>query len=1475
MAASELQEYSEPDDVPYVVGTRVGRGAFAVVHKISRKSKDGQVFAAKIFDLSGREERQQDEKKVIRREIEIIRKAGRHKHTIYLIDAYINIAELEYVIVMEPLAEENLESYLFAANSTKRSKSKEETRQLQQAILPWFGCLISGIFYLHEQNIRHRDIKPRNILIKENRIIITDFGISIHHKEDTVQTGTTTIGTISFKAPEWKKLDLEENDGKLKRPGRAADIFSLGAVFFDMLLIHSRKGDSMVYTEKGHMLYMYHAKEWLSTLQEYSAPDDVPWYSTILFLCRKMLQMDPGRRPTAENLRSCWSYQPFEAVPPTGCDCHAPDRNSVDGINGVLERACTRKHILMIDLAIERGAIISDTSALESACEAGNTEIVAILLGYNKDGRVNGAIQKASAGGFEDTVKVLLENGTDAMLPDKTGRTALSWAAEKGHVSIVELLLEKGADVESKDNDGQTPLSFAAAKGHVAIVELLLEKGADVESKDNDDQTPLSFAAAKGNGAIVELLEKAASLTFEDSDSHTLLPNPKFEDLGIPKQILESIYWTIHKKPSKIQVKALPLLLSNPPSNMIAQSPPGTGKTTAFVLAILSRVDFTKKQPQALVLAPSLGLARHIEGAIKELGRYVPGLVVQLAILDSVKKGKRFDGQVVVGTPHTVMDLFKSSSLLEFSQTHILCLDETRSMLNEPSARDKCFEIKLKLQQLNQILLFSSTFSNEHMQYAQRLSPKAKKIKVGHEELNVARIKQMFIDCSSEQEKWNIIPQIYDLITVAQSIIFVKNHEAGSRIEKALTDYGHAVAPFFRSSAESDVIDDFYAAKAKILITTDILPRGLSFEYVSLVILDHIPTHGRDKTDPDYDTYLHHISRLSCLGSGGISISLLSDRENHMALDAISRHYNFYLTKLNWDSKDLDKTEEQFRGVYGPMSFGGQTPTIIVLKEGTDSSQGKGQVISNINACLAIQETIRSTLGPYGGDLLLVDENGRQTITNDGATVMKLLDIVHPAARILTDIARSQDAEVGDGTTSVVVLAGEILKEIKEHVEQGVSSQTIIKGLRRASMMSVNKIKEIAVNTNESNQRDTLSKLAGTAMSSKLIKRNTGFFTKMVVDAVLTLDQDDLNENLIGVKKIPGGSLTDSLFVNGVAFKKTFSYAGFEQQPKSFKDPKIVCLNVELELKSEKDNAEVRVEQVSEYQAIVDAEWQIIYNKMEALYKSGAKVVLSKLPIGDLATQYFADRDIFCAGRVASADLDRIIQACGGSIQSTCSDIHPEHLGVCGRFEEKQIGNERFNFFEDCPEAKTCTLVLRGGAEQFIAEVERSLHDAIMIVKRAIKHNTIVAGGGACEMEISAYLHRYADKSISNKQQAIIKSFAKALEVIPRQLCDNAGFDATDILNKLRVEHRKGNTWAGVDFVNEGIADNMEKFVWEPALVKINAIQAATEASCLILSVDETIKNEESQAPQAPGQQLPPGAAQRALRGRGRGMPRR
>ena len=537
------------------------------------------------------------------------------------------------------------------------------------------------------------------------------------------------------------------------------------------------------------------------------------------------------------------------------------------------------------------------------------------------------------------------------------------------------------------------------------------------------------------------------------------------------------------------------------------------------------------------------------------------------------------------------------------------------------------------------------------------------------------------------------------------------------------------------------------------------------------------------------------------------------------------------------------------------MAFNNQTPTIVVLKEGTDDSQGKGQILNNINACLAIQETLKPTLGPFGSDILIKSSNGRTTISNDGATILKLLDIVHPAAKMLVDISRSQDAEVGDGTTSVTVLAGEFLKESKAFIEDGISPHLIIKGLRRACDLAVSKIKEIQVEIEKNNSadfRDLLERCATTAMSSKLISRNSKFFTKMVVDAVMSLD-DGLDESMIGIKKVPGGAMEDSLFVDGVAFKKTFSYAGFEQQPKQFTNPKILCLNVELELKAEKDNAEVRVEQVKDYQDIVDAEWKIIFNKLDAISKAGADIVLSKLPIGDLATQYFSYRNIFCAGRVATEDLDRVIKAVGGSVQSTVTKIDEDNLGTCQEFEEVQIGGERYNLFRGCSEAKTCTLILRGGAEQVIAEVERSLHDAIMIVKRAVKHSSVVAGGGAVEMEISKHLREYS-KTVAGKQQLIIGAYARALEIIPRQLCENAGLDGIELLNVLRSSHAKGEMWYGVDFQKESVGNNMEGFIWEPSLVKINALQSATEAATLLLSVDETIKNKDDQANGGRGQ---------------------
>jgi T-complex protein 1 subunit eta len=538
---------------------------------------------------------------------------------------------------------------------------------------------------------------------------------------------------------------------------------------------------------------------------------------------------------------------------------------------------------------------------------------------------------------------------------------------------------------------------------------------------------------------------------------------------------------------------------------------------------------------------------------------------------------------------------------------------------------------------------------------------------------------------------------------------------------------------------------------------------------------------------------------------------------------------------------------------------------IILLKEGTDTSQGKPQLISNINACQAIVDAVRTTLGPRGMDKLIVDGRGKASISNDGATIMKLLDVVHPAAKTLVEIAKSQDSEVGDGTTSVVLLAGEFLKQCKPYVEEGVHPQVIVKAFRRASSLAVQRIREIAVHVKEQNaeqHRELLKKCASTALNSKLVAHQKEFFARMVVDAVMLLD-DLLPLNMIGIKKVQGGALEDSLLVSGVAFKKTFSYAGFEMQQKKYENPKIAMLNIELELKAEKDNAEIRVDSVEEYQAVVDAEWSILYNKLEKIYLSGAKVVLSKLPIGDVATQYFADRDMFCAGRVAEDDLKRTMQACGGSIQSTVTGLTDEFLGTCELFEEKQIGGDRYNLFTGCVKAKTCTLILRGGAEQFIEETERSLHDAIMIVRRTIKNDAIVAGGGAIEMELSKYLRDYS-RTIAGKEQLLIACMAKALEVIPRQLCDNAGFDATNVLNKLRQKHAQDGRWYGVDINNEDIADNFEACVWEPAVIKINALTAATEAACLILSVDETIKNPKSTTdPDA----MAPG------RGRGRGRP--
>ena len=523
----------------------------------------------------------------------------------------------------------------------------------------------------------------------------------------------------------------------------------------------------------------------------------------------------------------------------------------------------------------------------------------------------------------------------------------------------------------------------------------------------------------------------------------------------------------------------------------------------------------------------------------------------------------------------------------------------------------------------------------------------------------------------------------------------------------------------------------------------------------------------------------------------------------------------------------------------------------------------------------------------------LVYEGAKATISNDGAEILKLLDIVHPAARTLVDIAKSQDAEVGDGTTSVTLLACELLKVSKPFIEDGEHPQIIMRGYRKAARMAVAKVKELAVGVDdldgangEESRRLLLERCAATALNSKLICRNKAFFAPMCVEAISLLGPGrDLK--MIGVKKVTGGSVTDSELVRGVAFKKTFSYAGFEQQPKHIPNAKILLLNVELELKSEKENAEVRIKDPAAYQSFVDAEWKIIYEKLENCVKSGAKVVLSKLPIGDLGTQYFADREIFCAGRVPDDDLRRVAKATGGTMQTSTNNVPESALGNCELFEERQVGGERFNFFTGCPKAKSGTIILRGGSEQFVEEAHRSLHDALMIVKRSMENSRVVAGGGAIEMEVSKHLSTHA-RTIKGKQQLIIEAFAQALEIVPAQLADNAGLDSTDILNKLRKAHyTQGDEgkWIGVDVNQGGVCDTFKAHVWEPSVNKLNSIASAAEAACLILSVDETVRNPQSEQAQMQGRgqmggggrgrhmsQAMGGRGLKGMMGRGRGV---
>lgn len=483
-----------------------------------------------------------------------------------------------------------------------------------------------------------------------------------------------------------------------------------------------------------------------------------------------------------------------------------------------------------------------------------------------------------------------------------------------------------------------------------------------------------------------------------------------------------------------------------------------------------------------------------------------------------------------------------------------------------------------------------------------------------------------------------------------------------------------------------------------------------------------------------------------------------------------------------------------------------------------DCRSGTAQIVSNIEICESIASMLSTTLGPYGMDKLFYGK--RLLLTNDGATILENMEFKHPVARMMASLSKSQDNEVGDGTTSVVLLSSEILSNLKPLIKEGFSIETIQKALRDARLSCVQRLDALAVEFT----RDNLVKLAETCLNSKNIRSAKEHFARILVEGLSY-------EDCLHINKVQGGSLGDSFLVEGIAFEKTFTYAGYEQQPKKIQNPKMCCLNIELEWKSERENAEVRIGNVDEYQRVVDAEWKIITDKLDDIINSGANVVLSTKSIGDYATQYFAQKGVFSAGRVR--DLENIVKAFRGRITNSTKLIL---LGQCDLFEERQLGNSRYNYFES-KNARSHTLILRGPGSEVLEEVERAVHDAICVIRTAMKHGNIVCGGGAVEMELSKHCRDLAF-SAGSKEMFVYKAISKSFEKIPSQLASNFGLDPILTLQNLRKSHVDGMHF-GVTL--KGVCDMRHLGIFEPLEVKKNMIKAAFGAAEALVSVDSTI----------------------------------
>ncbi len=515
---------------------------------------------------------------------------------------------------------------------------------------------------------------------------------------------------------------------------------------------------------------------------------------------------------------------------------------------------------------------------------------------------------------------------------------------------------------------------------------------------------------------------------------------------------------------------------------------------------------------------------------------------------------------------------------------------------------------------------------------------------------------------------------------------------------------------------------------------------------------------------------------------------------------------------------------------------------VIILKEGTSRSRGKEAQRNNIMAARIIAETIKTTLGPRGMDKMLIDSLGDITITNDGAAILDEIDVEHPAAKMMVEVAKTQDDMVGDGTTTAVVLAGELLKKAEEMLEQNIHPTVIVSGYRKASQKAIETLDKVSIPV-DLEDRETLKNVATTSMRSKAVGTAREHLAEIAIDAVKQIAEkrgDRMVADIDNVQLIKkaGKSLLDTLLVKGVILDKEVVHAGM---PKRVEKARIALLNAALEVEKTEFSAEIRIRDPTQMKAFLDQETKMLKEMVDKIAATGANVLICQKGIDDMAQHFLAKKGVLAVRRAKESDMEKLSRATGGKVVTNLEDISEKDVGHAGLVEERKIGDDKMVFVEGCKDPRSVSVLIRAGLERMVDEAERAMKDALSVVADVIEKNKVVAGGGAIEAEIAKDLRAYSSKVGGREQLAIVAS-AEAMESIPKALSENAGLEAIDILVNLRAEHEKPKGHSmGVDVFSGKVADMREQGVLEPVSVKEQAIKSATEAVSMILRIDDVI----------------------------------